>query len=186
MQTSFFKTLLILVLAFLVIFGAQALDDNGNPNNPNENPNSNACYEDGSMAGKCDTPEKWEAGWYLIRFEYGLISRENFPSYFSWALPEEVQEDSAPANCFTNGTYSLLYNGNSGSLNNFTIYNSTDCTGSTLPRSTLSTESPFIIVASTSSSAGATCQSVRPGSLGIDSLSAYGYASPSSYYVCVI
>jgi len=186
MKASTCKVMLLIVLALSLIVGVQALDDDGNPNDPNDNSRANACYEGGSMAGKCDTPEEWEAGWYLIRFEYGLISREDFPSYFSWALPDEVVD--TPSNCFTNGTYSLQYSGASAVSGNFTMFNSTNCTGGTLPRSTLSSDNPIIIVANSPSTAGVTCSSIQtgPGTPGIDSLGgSYGYASPSNYYVCI-
>jgi hypothetical protein len=77
--------LLLFVLSFSVLIFA--LDDQGNPNDPNVNERANACYEDGSMAGKCNMDWEWEAGWYLIRFEFGLISREEFPPRFQHLLP---------------------------------------------------------------------------------------------------
>jgi hypothetical protein len=88
-----FKKLLILLLISSVSILAFALDDQGNPNDPATNERANACYEDGSMAGKCDTDWEWEAGWYLIRFEAGMISREDFPAQYAILLPPLPSED---------------------------------------------------------------------------------------------
>jgi hypothetical protein len=90
-----FKKLLFIlfVLSFSIL--AFALDDQGNPNDPNVNDRANACYEDGSMAGKCDTDWEWEGGWYLIRFQAGLISREDFPAQYAILLPPLPQEEAA-------------------------------------------------------------------------------------------
>lgn len=79
----FFVLLLSSSLAF-------ALDDQGNPNDPTINDRANACYEDGSMADKCDTQVEWDAGYFLIRFEYGILSREEIPIWVAWVLPPEI------------------------------------------------------------------------------------------------
>src|SRR5688572_8439961 len=92
------KLFLVITLLALFIFSVNAQETEDTSNDPNFDPTANACYTGGSMEGKCDTPEEWEAGWYFIRFEYGLISRENFPSYFSWVLPDEAGESIA--NCY--------------------------------------------------------------------------------------
>jgi hypothetical protein len=33
----------------------------------------------------------WVAGWYLIRFETGLIGRDEFPDQYDWLLPPVVE-----------------------------------------------------------------------------------------------
>ncbi|MGJ3237931.1 MAG: hypothetical protein ACFE0Q_04425 [Anaerolineae bacterium] len=85
-------SLLVLALLFgsITSFG---LDDAGNPNNPTTNDRANACFEDGSMAGRCETELDWQAGWYLIRYEYGLITREAFPQWAVWVLPVEPEPE---------------------------------------------------------------------------------------------
>lgn len=91
MQFRFVSILLVIsifALGSMLIF-AQS-DDQGDPNNPLSNGRANACYAGGSMEGKCDTEWEWEAGWYLIRFEYGLISREDFFAQYAGLLPAEV------------------------------------------------------------------------------------------------
>ena len=89
LKKTFFITivmLIILVITSMLIF---AKDDRGNSNDPTSNERANACYDDGSMAGKCDTELEWQAGWYLIRFEHGLIERDDFPDWLVWVLPPE-------------------------------------------------------------------------------------------------
>jgi hypothetical protein len=127
------------ILAVLLVFSpsilAFASDDQGNPNDPNDNDRANACYEDGSMAGKCLTDWDWEAGWYLIRFEYGLLSRENFPIRFRHLLPALPQKETdssgvpAPAmNCLPRGT-GLYANFGTGDLlaPPVTLYSDANC-----------------------------------------------------------
>jgi hypothetical protein len=80
-------------------------------NNPDTNPDANACYIGGSLFGKCSITdvnrdsqiEGWEidymydAGWYLIRFDKGLFARNVIPEKYRWLLPPEpVPEDGAP------------------------------------------------------------------------------------------
>ena len=75
----------ILVLSLALVVMAQ--DDRGNVNDPTVNERANACYAGGTLAGKCTSEWDWIAGWYLIRFEYGLISREAFPEAYRSILP---------------------------------------------------------------------------------------------------
>ena len=86
--------LLVLVgLALLVsLVVALAATDKETPNDPRVNPNANACYTGGSMAGKCKLDDQlWIAGWYEIRFEYELISRDQVPDQYKWLLPPTPQ-----------------------------------------------------------------------------------------------
>jgi hypothetical protein len=71
-----------------VVMAQENVDDEGNPNNPNISERANACFDGGSMAGKCDSDWEWNCGWYLIRFEYGIFSRDNFPTQCGSLLPE--------------------------------------------------------------------------------------------------
>ena len=86
-----FKQILIMCVVMLMtsIFTV-ALDDEGNPNNPTVNDRANACYEDGSMANKCDTDWEWKCGWHLIQFEYNLTTRDEFPSWCISIIPPET------------------------------------------------------------------------------------------------
>ena len=78
-----FASLMIAVQGLLA-----GLDDRGNPNDPRTNERANACFEGGSMAGKCHAENEWEAGWYLIRFETGLITREQVPAQHRWTVDD--------------------------------------------------------------------------------------------------
>ncbi len=81
--------LLIASLALLIsLVAALAASDSDTPNDPRINPDANACYTGGSMEGKCKLDDElWKAGWYLIRFEYGLIGRDQIPDQYKWLLP---------------------------------------------------------------------------------------------------
>ncbi len=78
---------LVSLLIAGVVLAVPGFDDRGNPNDPRVNERANACYDGGTLAGKCDEQAEWDAGWYLIRFEYGLLNCDNFPSQFRWVLP---------------------------------------------------------------------------------------------------
>jgi hypothetical protein len=91
--------LLGLIAIVLISISAFAADDTL-PNDPNVNPDANACFAGGVWAGKCgDSGYLWEGGWYLIRYFYGLIPRSQFPDQYKWALPslEEEEEEAAAA-----------------------------------------------------------------------------------------
>ncbi|QPC82788.1 hypothetical protein G4Y79_24405 [Phototrophicus methaneseepsis] len=82
-----FVTFLSLFLIVSLVFAAIGFDDRGNPNDPRINERANACFEGGTMEGRCQTEIDWIAGWYLIRYNEGLIAREDFPSQYRWILP---------------------------------------------------------------------------------------------------
>lgn len=94
--------LFLIVSLVGLVLAVAGLDDRGQPNDPRTNSRANACYEGGTLAFKCGTTDLdgdgvitqsesdalWNAGWYLIRFEQGIISRENFPAEYAWVLPQ--------------------------------------------------------------------------------------------------
>ena len=85
----------ILILLFLVLtlstmavyaFNSKTSDEN----DPLTNPDANACFIGGSMVGKCgDSDLFWNAGWYLVRFEQSIITRDQVPDQYKWILPKE-------------------------------------------------------------------------------------------------
>jgi hypothetical protein len=153
-----YKKLLLIVLILSFSALAFALDDEGNPNDPNDNDRANACYEGGSMAGKCDTDWEWEAGWYLIRFEYGLISREDFPAQYAILLPrlaEDSNDTSSGVGCqLVPGGYVNFGNSNYVPASEPT-YADANCT----PPSTGTTGSVAFVWTNSMSSAAAICVS---------------------------
>lgn len=94
---------LFLLLGMLSVGLIQAADDQGNPNDPTINDRANACYADGSMAGKCDSVWEWTCGWHIIRLEQGLITREQVPQFCESLVPPistpvpDVSTEPAPA-----------------------------------------------------------------------------------------
>ncbi|MGB1287078.1 MAG: hypothetical protein ACPG7F_11135, partial [Aggregatilineales bacterium] len=107
------------LLALLLMTGLAYAEDEvifdvpGGDNNPATNEDANDCFRGGVLAGKCSSTDidmdgdvdaddrawMWTAGWYLIRFNTGMIDRENFPSYFSTMLPAlpETEVSAVPA-----------------------------------------------------------------------------------------
>lgn len=116
------KRIILLVLALFALFVSMMVVlavPHETPNDPRVNPDANACYTGGSMAGKCKLDDQlWIAGWYKIRLEYGLISGDQVPDAYKWLLdtPQVTPEPSkpaptptprgclAPAACLQNGT----------------------------------------------------------------------------------
>jgi hypothetical protein len=81
---------IVLIIPFLFIQAADSVDDRGNPNDPAVNERANACYAGAALEGKCHTEDEWIAGWYLIRFQYGIFSRDEVPALYQWVLPTET------------------------------------------------------------------------------------------------
>jgi hypothetical protein len=96
---------LLIAVAATIVIAEKGFDDQGNVNDPRVNPRANACYEGGSLEGKCDTDIEWIAGWYLIRYEYMMISRSEFPKYLEWVLPPEVSPNQAVGTLTPPSTY---------------------------------------------------------------------------------
>jgi hypothetical protein len=77
------------VAIVILVLPAFAADDTL-PNDPSVNPDANACLTGGVWEGKCgDSEYMWAGGWYLIRFNAGLIPREKYPDQYKWSLPSE-------------------------------------------------------------------------------------------------
>jgi hypothetical protein len=109
------KITLLLVLITVVSLSAALVsgnDDQGNPNDPFTNNRANACYEDGTMASKCDTEWDWICGWYMIRYDAGIFSSNDIPATCRVLLAGEVEivipETWPPAGCYYSPTYSLF------------------------------------------------------------------------------
>jgi hypothetical protein len=82
--------LLSLFVAIAVLALPAFAADDTLPNDPAVNPDANACLSGGLWEGKCgDSEYMWAGGWYLIRFNAGLIPREKYPDQYKWSLPAE-------------------------------------------------------------------------------------------------
>lgn len=100
------------------------------------------------MEDKCDSQILWDAGWYLIRFQYGLLERHEIPAWVVWVLPPEVvpkelagDSGSAVAGCVQIGSYpsSVDFGGGNYLALGATVWFSADCTDGSVPNGSLST-----------------------------------------------
>lgn len=80
-------TIVAVIMLGVAVSWAQTTDDQGAANDPQTNDRANACYDGGTLADKCDNDWAWQCGWYLIRHEAGLVSRDEFPLWCSILLP---------------------------------------------------------------------------------------------------
>lgn len=91
-------TLLMLIVSVCSLFSVYAQDSGATPEPGNRA--DNECYAGGTMAGKCDngfhadgstTPAEvewaWKCGWYMARFNDGVISRGDVPNECGILLP---------------------------------------------------------------------------------------------------
>jgi hypothetical protein len=86
--------LLMSLIIVSIVLAVPGFDDRGVVNDPRVNERANACYDGGTLEGKCHTQVEWDAGWYLIRFQFGLLGRGDIPEEYYWVLPSE--ETPAP------------------------------------------------------------------------------------------
>jgi hypothetical protein len=142
-----FKTMNKLIIFILILcihivsFADDQSDDVDYPNDPTLNDSANACYEGGSMEGKCATDWEWQCGWYLIRFESGVISQENFPITCKSLLGEGIVPFSpfpSVTGCIYSGqsNYYFLFTGGYTQGNSLgTSYSgyTSDCSGAQIP-----------------------------------------------------
>lgn len=89
-----------LLSGFRVAFAQEptGTDDLGNLNDPMQNERANACYEGGSMAGKCDSEWAWVCGWYLIRYEARIFTREQVHTMCASLLPRLPEQVAGTTN----------------------------------------------------------------------------------------
>lgn len=103
---------LMISIVFVSVTAANGLDDQGNPNDPAVNERANACFDGGTLGTeRCNTTDAdedgtltqfdidwmWRCGWFLIRFEEGMIDRDYVPEGCKTAPPIQVYfEESAP------------------------------------------------------------------------------------------
>ena len=178
---------LVLLLSAFANF-AQT-DDAGNPNDPDLNPNANACFEGGTMAGKCNQDIDgdglvedyeinwaWECGWYAIRYDAGIFAPEDIPARCATTVQLPPHYDV----CYQYPYGSIAYIGPENTKGNIIFFNSQDCTGSSYLNPQL-----FIVFADTQADANVLC--AAQGNL-IMSAKLYrlGYNSPANVYGCLV
>ena len=178
--------LLLLVCLFSVFVASAQTDEAGNPNDPLVNENANACFEGGTMAGKCnidfdgngtvddfEVAWAWECGWYLIRYDAGMMSAAGFPLRCQSLLPAELT-------CYTSDFhYSILYTGNLNAPGNVYGYYNPNCGGDI---GTTSANS-LLIFADSFADALAICASYGTVVF-LSPLNQIGYDSPDNVYGC--
>ena len=62
MMIRFFVLFLLVVFLGSTVALAQATDEGSNPNDPTTNEDANACFEGGTMEGKCEFEWNWTCG----------------------------------------------------------------------------------------------------------------------------
>lgn len=90
-------------------------------NNPFLNETANACYVGGSLSGKCNTTDvnddnivnaidrdwMWNAGWHLIRYEFGIFDSADVDQDYVVMLPDTSLEPIGTER----GCYEITYRG---------------------------------------------------------------------------
>lgn len=125
--------ILIIVMSSSFALAETGFDDQGNTNDPTANERANACYEGSSMAGKCNSQIEWDAGWFLIRYEFGLLTRDEIPAWVIWVLPPEVVPESlaivSPNTCIMVGVGSYMdFSSGNFLAGSIPIYDDANCT----------------------------------------------------------
>jgi hypothetical protein len=197
-----YAAIVTLLLLIVIIPSVSATEPTtAEENDPRINEDANACFIGGTWEGQCDTVDvnhdgtvdQWEkdmiyiAGWYLIRFEYGMISRNDFPAAYVWALPPVPQVTPPPpapptlppmppaSFCYDStlsGYVDVQYSGVPNIPTNLMRFSSTNGTCST---SIGPSASAYIV----DNPANCLLPFVNTGS-------AYGYTTlPTSLYICI-
>ncbi len=90
--------LIVLFIFGLVVFtsaitATDSIVEPSKSNDPLVNEKANACSAGGTLDGQCDSDLLWAAGWYLIRYEHGIISRAHFPQSLIPVLPPKIEQE---------------------------------------------------------------------------------------------
>lgn len=85
MKRSTTLVMVCLLLLMSLLAAPAALADDSGEAVPLD-PEANACFDGGTLAGKCDTEDMWVAGWLLARVEYGVLDPHDVPDEYAWIL----------------------------------------------------------------------------------------------------
>jgi hypothetical protein len=165
------SVLLIVVLtvfmSVILVMAEAGFDDLGVENDPTSNDRANACYEGGTLEGKCDSQLMWDAGWYLIRYEYGIFTRDDVPAWVRWIVPPEVLPEETTSSGGTSGgsacgaiydTYQYGFFVNGVVAKGTMTYQTSDCATETYGAAWTD-----FVLAADASAALAKCQTVDSG-----------------------
>ncbi len=61
-------------------------------------PADNECNPGGTMEGKCFSEWDWQAGWYMARYNRGLLTANQIPSTFQILLPPPPESQPVDPN----------------------------------------------------------------------------------------
>lgn len=190
------KKSLLFMIVFVVGVGTvfAQMDDEGNPNDPFTNDRANACFEGGTLEGRChvdfdqngtvdefEIAWAWECGWHIIRYEAGIEPYYMLPLGCESFFPSPTLYE-----CHTHisGLGSLLYIGPPNQIGNIILYVEANCSLSTLVERTFSSA---LIIADSLAEAEAICEAFPGDVLFLDTLGSVGYTSaPANYYGCTV
>lgn len=91
MKRSITLVMVCLLLLISLLAAPAALADDSGEAVPLD-PEANACFDGGTLAGKCDTEDMWVAGWLLVRVEYGVLDPHDVPDEYAWILRSLVSD----------------------------------------------------------------------------------------------
>lgn len=180
------KWSLITGLLLILLIGASMVSAEDDLTPKPGTPADNECYPGGVLYREenqdgCPTLWYWKAGWYLARYNRGLISRDDFPKEFESVLPP-LQKPVYP--CWNDGSVSILYIGPANYKGNMIGYpDSLDCTGTPY---VIPGGKEFVVFANNFSDAIMLC--AAQGTIGfLDRLNTIGYANaPANAYGCAV
>jgi hypothetical protein len=192
---------LIFVLGFSISFAQEPLDDQGNPNDPNSNDRANACYSGGAMAGKCTSEWEWICGWYMIRYDNGLLSREEVPFSCFTLLPSQYTDEIAlgssgggglaniASGCYdgAGGNFDRNYNGTPNVVGNVSGYVTLDgtCGGGDAWAGAGITAMWWFTNTTNAVDVLAECLGVNPSFTRAYQETGFGFAVPSYVWLCL-
>ena len=178
---------LVMAVMLLGVWGVSTAQDGAPlPNDPAVNEDANACYEGGSMEGKCGldadgdgTLEQheldwaWACGWYTIRVEAGIIAASGVPA---WCGSSQAE---LPANCYNHaGSGSVMYTGPANTINNMMYFFEDNCQGDAYLYGDTA-----IIITGDAKEAEAICLSFT-GAGGVYQMSTQGWLTPATFWEC--
>ncbi len=169
--------LLVMLVAGMVRASEDTTPKPGTPEDNECNPGG-VLYREENQDG-CPTDWYWKAGWYLARYNRGLLSRADFPKEFDSVLPPET----IPAlQCWTNQITSILYVGPPNQVGNMQLFGKSTCSGTPFSSPT---EVIFIVFADNVGYATQVC-AAQSSLYQLTRLNDVGYANvPADAYACV-